>query len=102
MGSVMGRPSKYPAEFQTEAVRLVLTTDKPMAEVARDLGINYKTLGAWVRKERKQQTLDALPGALSEHERLELKRLRKEVADLKVEREILRKAAAYFAKETTR
>ncbi len=45
----MGRPWKYPAEFQSEAVGLVLTTDKPMAEVARDLGINYKTLGAWVR-----------------------------------------------------
>lgn len=98
----MGRPSKYPAEFQTEAVRLVLTTDKPMAEVARDLGINYKTLGNWVRREREQQTADALPGALSEHERLELKRFRREVADLRVEREILRKAAAYFAKETIR
>lgn len=90
----MGRPSKYPAEFRAEAVRLVLTTDKSMAEVARDLGISDKTLGSWVRKQREQQTLDALPGALSEHERLELKRLRKEVADLKVEREILRKAAA--------
>lgn len=55
-----------------------------------------------MRREREQQTLDALPGALSEHERLELKRLRKEVADLKVEREMLRKAAAYFAQETTR
>lgn len=98
----MGRPPKYPTEFQVEAVRLVLTTDKTMAEVARDLGVNYKTLGAWVRKAREEQTLDALPGALSEHERLELKRLRKEVADLKVEREILRKAAAYFAKETIR
>lgn len=98
----MGRPSKYPAEFRAEAVRLVLTTDKSMAEVARDLGISDKTLGSWVRKQREQQTLDALPGALSEHERLELKRLRKEVADLKVEREILRKAAAYFAKETIR
>ena len=98
----MGRPSKYPAEFRAEAVRLVLTTDKSMAEVARDLGISDKTLGSWVRKQREQQTLEALPGALSEHERLELKRLRKEVADLKVEREILRKAAAYFAKETTR
>ncbi|QIK75246.1 transposase [Nocardioides piscis] len=98
----MGRPSKYPAEFRAEAVRLVLTTDKSMAEVGRDLGISDKTLGAWVRKEREKQTLDALPGALSEHERLELKRLRKEVSDLKVEREILRKAAAYFAKEMTR
>lgn len=98
----MGRPSKYPAEFRAEAVRLVLTTDKSMAEVARDLGISDKTLGGWVRTRREQQTLEALPGALSEHERVELKRLRKEVADLKVEREILRKAAAYFAKETTR
>lgn len=80
-------------------MHLALTIDKPMAEVARDLGINDKTLGAWVRKEREQKTLDALPGAFSEHERLELKRLRKEVADLKVEREILRKAAAYLAKE---
>jgi transposase len=65
-------------------------------------GSANKTLGSWVRKHREQQALDALPGALSEHERLELKRLRKEVAELKVEREILRKAAAYFAKETTR
>ncbi|HEX2895987.1 MAG TPA: hypothetical protein VHO29_18425 [Marmoricola sp.] len=45
----MGRPSKYPAEFQAEAVRLVLTTDTPR--------INYRRLGAWVRKEREQQTL---------------------------------------------
>jgi transposase len=98
----MGRASKYPAEFQAEAVRLVLTTDKPMAEVARDLGVNYKTLGNWVRKEQDRQPRGGLPGALSEHERAELKRLRKEVTDLKVEREILRKAAAYFAKETIR
>jgi len=68
----MGRPSKYPAEFRAEAVRLVLTTDKSMAEVARDLGISDKTLGSWVRKQREQQTLEAVPGALSEHERLEL------------------------------
>lgn len=40
----MGRPSKYPAEFRTEAVRLVLTTDKSIASVARDLGISDKTL----------------------------------------------------------
>ena len=98
----MGRPSKYPAEFRAEAVRLVLTTDKSIASVARDLGISDKTLAGWVRKDRETLTRVGLPGALNEHERLELKRLRKEVADLKVEREILRKAAAYFAKETTR
>ncbi len=98
----MGRRSRFPAEFQAEAVRLVLTTDKSMLQVARDLGISEKTLGNWVRRERERHERDELPGALSEHERLELKRLRKEVAELKVEREILRKAAAYFAKETIR
>ena len=94
----MGRRSNYPEEFRREAVRLVLTTDKSAAQVARDLGVSDKTLGNWVRAEQDQ----AKPGALSEDERLELKRLRKENSELKIEREILRKAAAYFAKETTR
>jgi transposase len=98
----MGRRSQYPEEFRREAVRLVLTTDKSMAEVGRDLGINYKTLGNWVRAEEARQARDGEPGALSENERLELKRLRKENSELRVEREILRKAAAYFAKETIR
>ncbi len=98
----MGRRSQYPEEFRREAVRLVLTTDKSMAEVGRDLGINYKTLGNWVRVEEARQARDGEPGALSENERLELKRLRKENSELRVEREILRKAAAYFAKETIR
>jgi len=98
----MGRHSKYPEEFRRETVQLVLTTDKSMAEVARDLGINYKTLGNWVRAEQARQVRDAAPGALSESERVELRRLKKENAELKTEREILRKAAAYFAKETIR
>jgi transposase len=98
----LGRHSRYPEEFRRETVRLVLTTDKPMSEVARDLDINYKTLGNWVRAEQAKQARDAAPGALDENERTELRRLRKEVSELKIEREILRKAAAYFAKETTR
>jgi transposase len=98
----MGRHSKYPEEFRRETVRLVLTTDKSMAEVARDLGVNYKTLGNWVRTEQAQSARDLAPGALSESERAELKRVKKENAELKIEREILRKAAAYFAKETIR
>ncbi len=98
----MGRHSKYPEEFRRESVQLVLTTDKSMAEVARDLGINYKTLGNWVRSEQATTARDQAPGALSESERVELRRLKKENAELKVEREILRKAAAYFAKETIR
>ena len=98
----MGRHSKYPEEFRRESVQLVLTTDKSMAEVARDLGINYKTLGNWVRSEQATAARDLAPGALSESERVELKRLKKENAELRTEREILRKAAAYFAKETIR
>ena len=98
----MGRHSKYPEEFRRETVQLVLTTDKTMADVARDLGVNYKTLGNWVRAQQARQARDAAPGALSESERVELKRLKEEVTELRTEREILRKAAAYFARETTR
>ena len=65
-----------------------MTTDKPMAEVARDLGVNYKTLGNWVRSEKYREQRDAAPGAISESERHELTRLRK--------------ASAYFARETMR
>jgi transposase len=98
----LGRQSQYPEEFRRETVRLVLSTDKSMAEVARDLGINYKTLGNWVRSDKYRQERDAAPGAITESERSELRRLRVEVKELKLEREILRKASAYFAKETMR
>ena len=73
-----------------------------MAEVARDLGINSKTLGNSVPSEKARTARDLAPGALSENERVELMRLNKENAELKVEREILRKTAAYVAKETIR
>jgi len=81
----VGRQSRFPEEFRREAVRLVVTTGRPVLQVARELGISEKTLGNWVRAERARQARDAAPGALSESER-----------------EILRKAAAYFARETTR
>jgi transposase len=98
----LGRQSKYPEEFRRETVRLVLSSNKSMAEVARDLGVNYKTIGNWVRSDKYRQDRDAKPGAISENERSELQRLRKENAELKTEREILRKASAYFARETMR
>jgi transposase len=98
----MGRRSQFPSEFRREAVQLVLSTDKTMLSVAQDLGINEKTLGNWVRAEKAGRTRDARPGALNEHEREELRRLRSENRELKVEREILRKAAAYFAREMGR
>jgi len=98
----VGRQSRFPEEFRREAVRLVVTTGRPVLQVARELGISEKTLGNWVRTERARQARDAAPGALSESEREELRRLRSEVKELRTEREILRKAAAYFARETTR
>jgi transposase len=71
-----------------------------MAQVAAELGVNRETLRSWVRNVEKGE---ALASAGVGHDELEeLKRLRRENAELKVEREILRKAAAYFAREMGR
>lgn len=98
----MGRPSKYPPEFRAEAVELVRTSDRPRVEVARSLGISDSTLANWVMADREARSRVADPDGLSESERVELARLRKENAELRLDREILRKAAAFFARETTR
>ena len=98
----MGRPSKYPAEFRAEAVELVRTSGRPRAEIARSLGLSDSTLKNWVVADRAARARAADPSALSGDELAELKRLRKEVAELRTDREILRKAAAYFARETMR
>lgn len=94
----MSRPSKYPEEFRREAVELYRSSDRSRAEVAKSLGISDGSLGAWVKAYDERTA----PGALDGDERAELARLRKEVVDLRMDREILRKAAAYFAKETIR
>ena len=98
----MGRPSKFTPEFRREALELVRSSGQPLVEVARSLGMSDGTLGNWVRLDREARERAADPKGLSESERQELQRLRKEVADLRVDREILRKAAAYFARETIR
>jgi transposase len=98
----MGRPSKYPAEFRREAVELVRSSARPRVEIARSLGVADATLANWVAADREATERAKDPNALSESELAELKRLRKENAELRVDREILRKAAAYFARETTR
>lgn len=94
----MGRPGKYPEEFKREAVELYRSSDRPRCEVAKSLGIADGSLAAWVKQAGKA----AEPGALSTDERAELEALRKENRDLRMDREILRKAAAYFARETNR
>ena len=98
----MGRPSKYPEEFRREAVELVKSSERPRVEIARSLGISDSTLSNWVNDDRDRQRRAEDPDALSESERAELARLRKENIELRTDREILRKAAAYFARETTR
>jgi transposase len=86
---------KYPAEFKKRAVKLAVESDQPIAQTARDLGVNENTLHTWIgqyyRAERQEKEVN------DEHLYEELKRLRKENARLKEERDILKKAAAYFA-----
>ena len=88
----------YPPEFRQEAVRLTRESGKPSSQIARDLGISYESLRHWV----KQADLDAgrCSDGLTTAEREELRRLRRESRVLQEEREILRKAAAFFARET--
>ena len=98
----MGRPVKYPEQFRRDAVELVESSGRPIAEVARSLAINEGTLWNWVRDARQKKVRDGDPGAVSESERDELQRLRREVIELRTDKEILRRAAAYFARETMR
>lgn len=102
--SLMGRPSKYPAEFREQAVELVRATGKSVAEVARDLQINDTTLGNWVKADQAERGVPDAHGVLplTAAERAELVKLRRDVAKLRVEREILKKAAAFFVTESTR
>ena len=98
----MGRPAKYPAEFRREAIALVKSSGRPVAEVARSLEIAEGTLWNWVKADREAAERRSDPEALIESERDELKRLLKKVAQQEIDMEILRKAAAYFARETMR
>jgi transposase len=88
----------YTSEFKAETVRLVVDGRRSIAEVARDLELTESALRLWVR----QAEIDAgrgKPGELTSAEREEFQRLRREVKTLRLEREILKKAAAFFAKE---
>lgn len=90
--------SRYTVEFKADAVGLVRTSGKSIPVIAHDLGVNTQSLRNWVN----QAAIDAGNGrgALTTAEREELRRLRRENQVLQQEREILKKAAAFFAKET--
>ena len=87
----------YPEEFRREAIKLALLGDKPQRQLAKDLGISEVTLRNWLKQEEAAR--GERPDGLSSEEREELKRLRDENAKLRMEREILRKAAVFFARE---
>jgi transposase-like protein len=89
----------YPEAFRADAVALVKRTGKRIAEVAADLGVSGESLRKWVQQARIDAG-EGPPGALTTDEREELRQLRRQVKTLEMEREILRKAAAFFAKET--
>lgn len=91
---------KYSKEYKEEAIRLVVEMGVSAAQAARDLGINDNMLRRWI-KEYGTSRGQAFPGnGRLKADQLENKRLKKEVARLKAENEILKKAAAYFAKES--
>jgi transposase len=88
---------KFDEDFKQGAVRLVLETGKPIAQVARELGVNDGTLGNWCAAVRRQQ--ESGMGALSETERAELARLRKENAELRMQRDVLKRSVALWVDE---
>lgn len=93
----MPKTPPYPEEFRHEAVRLLRRGDRSIPELARDLGVSQQSLRNWSRQvdvdEGKQE-------GLTSDERDELRRLRRENRILQEEREILKKAAAFFAKDS--
>lgn len=89
---------RFDREFREGAVRIVRETGKPIAVIARDLGVNAGTLGNWVNQD-KQARGEAAGGGLSEDERAELARLRKENAELAMERDVLKRSVVLWVKE---
>jgi transposase len=93
----MGRYRNFDHDFRQGAVRLVFETGKPIAQVARVLGVNEGTLGNWVARARRDRGDGA--GALGEDERAELGRLRKENAELRMQRDVLKRSVALWVHE---
>ena len=91
--------NNYSAEFRASSVKLALESDQPIAKTARDLGVNTSTLHTWIGNQSNSKESNNMKKNTECHFE-EVARLRKELAIVKQERDLLKKAAAYFAKES--
>jgi transposase len=97
----MKQPRRFTKEFEDEAVRLAATSGRTQREIAGDLGIGLSTLVRWISRSRDRRAADPRRAAGSDV-MLELKRLRRENEILRQERDILKRATAFFAREGSR
>ncbi len=91
----MGTRRRYTAEFKAEAVRLVATSGRAVAQIARELGVNEQTLHQWKRQATASDGRGVVPDHFAQQQ--ENRRLRRELARVTEERDILKKATAFFA-----
>jgi transposase len=89
---------QFTAEFKRDAVELVRTSGRPIAEIARELGIYDSTLGNWVRQDRIDR---GEQDGLTSEERTRLRGLERENARLRMERDLLKRTVAFWVKETS-
>jgi transposase len=97
----MSQSRRFTKEFEAEAIQLVRTSGRTQREVAADLGIGLSTLVRWIGRNRNRQ-IDRPPPGRQEDMATELKRLRRENEILRQERDILKRATAFFAREGSR
>ena len=93
----MPRPRKYPDDLRERAVRLVFDSGRPIAQVAKDLGVHREALRLWVRQ--AEADAGTRSDRLTSAERERMKELEREVRDLRKANEILKAASVFFAKE---
>lgn len=91
------RRKKFTAAFKEEAVKMVIESSRPIADVAREIHVNEGTLGNWVNRYRREHVGEERPLEMSERARLA--ELEDEVRELRMKNEFLGKAAAFFAQE---